>query len=92
MELTKEHLGLIAKYISTPRKPPKDTLNFLNAVLYAVENGGKWRSLPKEFGRWHTIYDRFNRWRKNGTLPRVFEGLKHEGVIDVEPDFSALTA
>ena len=90
MELTKDHLWLIAKYLPTPRKPPISTLNFLNAVLYAVENGGKWRSLPKEFGKWHTVYVRFNRWCKNGTLMRVFEGLKHEGVIDVEPDFFCL--
>jgi transposase len=90
MELTREHLGLIAKYLPTPRKPPKDTLNFLNAVLYTVENGSKWRSLPKEFGKWHTVYVRFNRWCKNGTLKRIFEGLKEEGAIDIDPDFFCL--
>ena len=90
MKFTWDHLGLIMKYLPTPRKPPIDTLNFLNAVLYAVENGCKWRALPKEFGKWHTIYVRFNRWCKNGTLKRVFEGLKQEGVIDVNPDLFCL--
>jgi len=90
MELTIDHLLLIKKYLPVPRKPPKDTLTFLNAVLYAVENGGKWRALPKEFENWHTIYVRFNRWCKNGTLNKVFEGLKDEGVIDVDPDFFCL--
>lgn len=84
MILTEAHLGRIAKYLPTPRKPPKDTLNFLNAVLYAVENGGKWRALPKEFGNWHTVYVRFNRWSKNGTLLAVFTGLQQEGIIEIE--------
>ena len=76
MRLTTEHLGMIEQYMLTPRKPPKDTLSFLNAVLYVVENGGKWRALPSEFGNWHTAYVRFNRWSKNGTLLAVFTGLQ----------------
>ena len=36
----------------------------LNAVLYIVENGCNWRSLPKEYGDWHVIYVRVNRWAK----------------------------
>jgi hypothetical protein len=90
MILTREHLGLIAKYLPTPRKPPIDTLNFLNAVLYTVENGSKWRRLPKEFGNWHTIYVRFNRWCKNGTMKNIIEGLKSDGAIDVDPDVFCL--
>jgi len=27
----------------------------LNALLYVVEHGCKWRGLPKHFGNWHTI-------------------------------------
>lgn len=90
MRLTKDHLGLIARYLPKTRKPPIDTLNFLNAVLYAVENGCKWRALPQEFGKWHTVYVRFNRWCKNGTLINVIEGLKNEGVIDIDPDLFCL--
>ena len=37
----------------------------LNAVLYVVENGCKWRSLPKEQVDWHVIYVRVNRWAKS---------------------------
>ena len=84
MELTAGHLERIKKYLPTPRKAPKDTLSFLNAVLYTVENGSKWRALPKEYGKWHTVYVRFNRWSKNGTLLAVFEGLQQEGIIEIE--------
>ena len=32
-----------------------DNLTFLNAILYALENGCKWRALPKEYGQWLAI-------------------------------------
>ena len=52
-----------------------DNLTFLNAILYVLENGCKWRALPKEFGQWSTIYKRFRRWSENGVLNRVFIAL-----------------
>ena len=65
-------------------------LDFLNAVLYIVENGCKWRALPSEFkideGDWHTIYTRMNRWSKNGTLDRIFEALQRENIIDIRTE------
>ena len=42
-------------------------------AIIMVENGCKWRALPKEFGNWHTIYMRFSRWTKNGTIQRIFD-------------------
>ena len=55
-----------------------DNLTFLNAILYVLENGCKWRALPKEFGQWSTIYKRFRRWSENGVLNRVFTALNEE--------------
>jgi len=56
----------------------------INAVLYVLENGCKWRRLPKEFGNWHSVYTRMNRWSKNGTLNRIFEHLQREQLISVK--------
>ena len=39
-----------------------DNLKVLNAILYVMENGCKWRRLPEKFGNWHTIYVRMSRW------------------------------
>ena len=64
--------------------------NFLNAVLYVLENGCKWRRLPKEYGNWHTLYTRMNRWSKSGVLNRVFERLQKEGVISVNMEVLSL--
>ena len=59
-----------------------DNLTFLNALLYAIENGCKWRALPKEFDNWSTIYKRFRRWSETRALEHVFEQLKAEFLLD----------
>ncbi|MBQ9491680.1 MAG: transposase [Firmicutes bacterium] len=44
---------------------------FMCAMLYIIENGCKWRALPKKYGNWHTIYMRFSRWAKNCTIAKA---------------------
>ena len=58
-------------------------LQLLNAVLYVVENGCKWRGLPPSFGKWHTVYTRLRRWQRNGVLERVFEALQEQQLLAV---------
>jgi len=58
-----------------------DNLRVLNAILYVMENGCKWRRLPEKFGNWHTIYVRMSRWYKSGVLDKVFERLQHERLL-----------
>ncbi len=58
-------------------------LQLLNALLYVVEHGCKWRGLPKDFGHWHTIHTRMNRWSKAGVLDRVFARLQHEQILAI---------
>ena len=58
-------------------------LQLLNALLYVVENGCKWRGLPKHFGNWHTIYTRMNRWSKAGVIDRVFARLQQEQILAI---------
>jgi len=73
-----EHLMPIQR-----RKAEIDNYDFLCAILYIVENGCKWRALPKEYGNWHTIYVKLNRWSKNGTLEIIFEALQNEDIISI---------
>lgn len=58
----KRDCDIIKECFPRQRKPAKiSSLDALNALLYIVENGCKWRRLPKEYGDWHMIYVRINR-------------------------------
>lgn len=84
MKLTREQFAKIERLMPKPRKRPTiSNYDFLCALLYVIENGCKWRALPKEYGNWHTVYVRFNRWSKNGTIDRIFEALQNENIIDI---------
>src|SRR6202453_3526559 len=58
-------------------------LQLLNALLYMVDHGCKWRGSPKHLGNWHTIYTRMNRWSKAGVLDRVFARLQEEQILAI---------
>lgn len=84
MKLTEEQYAKIADCFPRHRgNVGIDNLSVLNAILYILENGGKWRRLPQEFGNWHTIYTRMSRWAKSGVLNRVFTRLQQEHLIRV---------
>ena len=84
MKLTEEQYAKIADCFPRHRgNVGIDNLSALNAILYVLENGGKWRRLPKEFGNWHTIYTRMSRWAKSGVINRVFTRLQQEQLIRV---------
>jgi len=58
----------------------------MKAMLYALENGGKWRQLPKSYGNWNALYRRVNRWAKSGLLARIFEYLYQEKITSLDMD------
>ena len=91
MEITETQYQHIARCLPTPRgNVTLDNLQILNAILYVVEQGCKWRALPKRFGNWHTIYTRMNRWAKSGVLDRVFAQLQQAQIIRVKIEAAAL--
>lgn len=65
-------------------------LTLINAVLFIVENGCKWRSLPPEFGNWNTVYVRIRRWAQNGVLGRLFEALQDHNIMGMSVDCMGL--
>ena len=84
MELTENQFQRIADCLPRQRGNVGMTnLVLLNALLYVVEHGCKWRGLPKHFGNWHTIYTRMNRWSKAGVLDRVFARLQEEQILAI---------
>ncbi len=82
MELNERQFERIADCLPRQRGNVGITnLQLLNALLYMVEKGCKWRALPKHFGNWHSIYTRMNRWSKAGVLDRVFAKLQEEQIL-----------
>ena len=48
----------------------------LNAILYVVVQGCKWRDLPGDFPVWQTVYTYFRNWRQDGTWVAIHDRLR----------------
>jgi len=84
MEITEKEYGKIASYMPVQRGNVEiPNIVFVNALLYAIENGCKWRKMPKEYGKWNSIYQRARRWAKSGVLERVFVALQQKQIIKI---------
>ena len=67
MKLTKAQYKKLEELMPTMRKLPRvSNYKFTYAMLYIIENGCKWRALPKKYRKRHTVYVKFNKWSKNG--------------------------
>ena len=54
----------------------KDHRLMIDAILWALSDGGRWRNLPKEFGPWQSAYDRFRNWTRKGLWDRILLRLQ----------------
>ena len=85
MELTEAQYRRIEDCLPRQRgNVSHQNLEVLNALLHVLEQGCKWRGLPKRFGNWHTIYTRMSRWSRAGVIERVFERLQREQIIRIK--------
>ena len=90
MKITKQQFEKIKHVFPKSRGSVQiDHFTMINILLYVVENGCKWRALPKEFGNWHTVYMRMRRWAENGVLFHLFGALQKE--LKLQVDTSALS-
>ena len=66
----------------------KDHRLMIDAILWALSDGGRWRNLPKEFGPWQSAYDRFRRWTRRGLWDRTLLRLQARKMRRGEIDWS----
>ena len=71
----------ISKELISPAKPggrarTLDMRQVLNAILYVVVGGIKWRMLPREYPKWKSVYHYFRQWRDEGTWQRLHDTLR----------------
>jgi transposase len=91
MEITREQYERIKPYLPVQRGHVEINNDIMiNAILYIVENGCKWRAVPKWFGKWNSVYQRCRRWNQKGVLKRLFEGLQKEQILSVRIEILAL--
>ena len=91
MELRHEQYEEIKPYLPVQRGNVKlSNRKVLNGILYAAEQGCKWRDLPCRFGNWHTIYRRMNRGAKTGVLNSIFEAWPAKKIIPVRIEGNSL--
>ncbi|MCP2095033.1 Transposase [Actinosynnema pretiosum] len=48
----------------------------MDAILYTVDNGAKWRALPADFPPWNTVYQRFAAWELAGASQRLLDTVR----------------
>lgn len=51
----------------------------IEAIIWRLDNGAKWRSIPTELGRWHHAYLRFRRWSVCGVWDRIMAHVVQQG-------------
>ena len=78
--LTQDQFELIEPLIP-PAKPggrPRevDMWAILNAILYVVVQGCKWRDIPGDMPPWSTVYTYFRNWRNDGTWLVIHDRLR----------------
>jgi transposase len=60
------------------RGPRSNNRLFIDAVLWMVRAGARWRDLPERFGRSGTVKQRYYDWVERGVLADIFKALSAE--------------
>jgi putative transposase len=79
-DLTAEQFALLEELIP-PAKPggrPRTVAIWavLNAILYILVEGVRWRALPGDFPPWQTVYTYVRMWRNDGTWLAMYDQLR----------------
>ncbi len=86
LKLTKEQLNwLVERIPESPRspkggRPPADQRRVVRGIFWILDNGAKWKDLPRRFGSKSTVHRWFQTWVKDG----VFESIMRDAGRCVE--------
>ncbi len=98
-DLTDAQWALLEPLVVRPRRadgrgrPPEvDLREVVNAILYVLHEGCRWRALPHDFPAWGTVYWYFAQWTADGTLVRIHDALRRQVRAQAgrDPDPSAV--
>ena len=77
MRLTEEQVDWLAERIpDVPRtrnggRPPADKKQVIRGIFWILDNGAKWKDLPRQFGSKSTVHRWFQTWTRDGVFERI---------------------
>ena len=78
-DLTDEEWALVKPWVPRAKrggnKRTVDVREVVNALMYVLGTGCRWRAIPKDLAPRSTAYGYFARWDWDGTLARVHHAL-----------------
>lgn len=74
-DLTDNQWEAIEEYFPQNGNNDHHKRSLINAVLYLVDNGSKWRALPHDFPPWSTVHSFYFRARKSGLWEKVQQAI-----------------
>ena len=74
-DLTDEQWAVIAPLFKGMRNRKWDKRELVNAVLYLVDNGCKWRNLPHDLPPYSTVHSFYRRARISGLWDKILQHL-----------------
>lgn len=78
-----------ARRRTRPRK--HDLLDVFNGVVWFLETGGPWRSMPKDYPPWRTVHEYYTQWTLPIQQPPLLErALELIGRPDLQARLSEL--
>ena len=90
LKLSEEQLDWICKEIpesvKNPKggRPPSDKRQMIRGIFWILDNGAKWKDLPREYGPKSTVHRWFQKWVKQGCFEQAMRKAgrcvqKHDG-------------
>jgi putative transposase len=97
-DLTDDQWSFVRKYIprrkSGGRRREVDMRRVLDGIFYLLENGCKWRNLPKDFPPWQTVHRHFSYMSEHGHWAKIqavlYDMVRMQEGREIEPSCIAL--
>ena len=81
LDLTNEQLGMLCELVpdfqTSPKggRPPVSKQDGLAGIFWVMDNGSKWKDLPKAFGSKSSVHGWCTRWVKDGVFEKILHAL-----------------
>jgi len=82
--LTDERWEVVRPLLPAPKpqtsRPAVDHRLIVEGILWVMQTGSSWRSLPSHFGAWSKVLYYYRQWRENGRWARIWQILQIQEV------------